>query len=84
MGRYPLPRRLRAELLTVRDGRAAKLIEQLCRRLEEADEHIAALNAEVHELRMAIRRVCAAARLPASSIDAVDLSQRPGFAARTL
>ncbi|MCC6357878.1 MAG: hypothetical protein IT450_03985 [Phycisphaerales bacterium] len=74
MGRYPLPRRLRAELLTIRDERAAKLIEQLCRRLEEADEHIAALNAEVRELRMAIRRVCAAARLPAWSIDSVDFA----------
>lgn len=72
MDRHLLPRRLRAELLSVRDDRAARLIERLWRRLGEADEDVARLNSEVHELRLAIRRVCAAARLPAWSIDSVD------------
>lgn len=82
MDRRPLPRRLRAELLGIRDAAAARLIEQLCRQLERGDDRVAVLSRELHELRLSIRRVCAAARLPPTSIDHVEPAPDDGFSRR--
>lgn len=62
-------RRTRFELLTVRDERAARLIRRLLEQVLTAEERIRALERQVQELRLSLRRVNDRAGLPRNALD---------------